>query len=234
MQKIILIVIFLLLISGRMSFAEETLVMGVVTDESERTFRIAENLLQEISKKMGVEIKLTSLPAKRAIVSLKNGKIHGEFSRIASYQDSVPGAIKVKEPITSLPLHVYTVSQNFKVNGWDSLEPYSIVTVRGYSFVDNYLRDHKTYAVGSAKFAFGFLKAERADLFISDHLTASSILDSPDFDSESIKKLEPPVTVLNTYTFFSPKHPDFVESYHKALVEVKEEGVYQRIITETK
>ncbi len=232
----IFIFIFLNFISVRICVAEESLIIGMGgTKANERIFRASTKLLQDISIKMGVKIKLISLPGERATIMLKQGDIHAEFSRIASYQDEVSAvAIKVDEPIASIPYHIYTVSHDFRVNGWESLKPYNIVTVRGLYFVKKYLKDHKTQAVESAKNAFHFLKIKRADLFIETPLIADPFLNSPDFDNSGIKRLEPPVDFLHTYTFFSLKHVDLAKKYHKALLETKKEGTYYKIQAETK
>lgn len=119
------------------------------------------------------------------------------------------------------------------VKSWDSLKPYKIVHVRGHIFIETYLNNHKTFAVNSAKAAFLFLKVKRADLYIEEILTATPILNSPEFDGSGIRRLEPPVAILNTYTFFSSKFPDYAKKYHEALVEIKKEGIYQKIFLET-
>lgn len=229
----ILIVLFLL--NSNVSNAEENLIIGMGgVKTNERVFKIGENILWEISKRMGVKIQLISLPALRATKMLRKGEIHAELSRIAAYKKKILTAIKVSEPIASLPFHAYTLLQNFTVKGWRSLKPYEIVYIRGHTFVDTYLNNHKTYAVDSARAAFRFLKAKRTDIYVEDILTAAPILNSTEFNNSGIKRLEPPVAFLSTYTFFSSKYPDFAKSYYKALVEIKKEGIYQKIFSETR
>lgn len=223
----------LFLLNSSASTAGESLIIGIAgVKTNERAFRIGKNILQEISKRMNVKIQLISLPAKRALIMLREGAIHAELTRVAAYKKKVPTAIKVEEPITSLPYHAYT-QKKIIVDGWDSLKPYKIVHVRGHIFIETYLTNHKTFAVNSAKTAFLFLKAKRADLYIEEILTSTPILNSPEFDDSGIKRLDPPLAILNTFTFFSSKFPDYAKKYHKALVGIKKEGIYQKIFSET-
>ncbi len=235
-MKKISIVLVLFFICIRVGAAEESLIIGMGgSAENERVFRIGENLLSEISKRTGVKMQLIALPAKRATKMLRNGTIHGELSRIAQYKKEIPSAIKVEEPIASLIFYAYSSSlKKITVNGWKSLKPYKIVFIRGHVFVETHLNNQKIYAVNSAESAFRFLQLKRADLFVIDSLTASSFLSFPDFDHRSITKLEPPVDILNTYTFFSSKYSDFAKRYSKALVEMKKEGIHKKIMMETK
>lgn len=165
---------------------------------------------------------------------LRDGGIHAELTRVAAYNNKVPTAIKVEEPITSLPYHAYTLSKDIVIDGWDSLRSYKIVHVRGHIFIEPYLKNHSTFAVNSAKTAFLFLKAERADLYIEEILTANPILNSPELAGSGINRIDPPLAILNTYTFFSSKFPDYAKQYHKSLVEIKKEGIYKKIFLETK
>ncbi len=234
MKKLNCVILVVFLLNVSIAYAGEHIVIGIGNfDANDHVFRVGKNLLHEISKRMGVEIKLIPLPSERATYMLQHGKIHAELSRIDSYKNKVETAIKVEEPIASFPFHAYTLSQDIRIDGWDSLKPYKIVYVRGYVFPKIYLKNHNTHVVNSVKAAFAFIKSKRADLYIEEILTATSVLNSPDFDSTGIKRLEPPVTFLNTYTFFSSKYSDYAKSYHNALVEIKEKGIYQKILSET-
>ena len=218
-----------------MSRATEGLIIGFVADKSERSYRIGDRLLQEISKKMQIKITLISLPGKRAVVLLREGKIHADLSRIAAFQKRVPEAIRIEEFLASTPYYVYSsLAESFPVDDWDSLKPYKIVTVRGLVFIDQYLSEHHTHKVGSMKAAFGFIKNKRADLYIENVLAASAFLQSDDFDSEGITRLEPAIAILKSYTFFSARYPNFAKKYQQALEAIKEEGIYQDVFRETK
>lgn len=197
-------------------------------------YRASEQLLLAISKKLGITIELIPLPAKRATLWLKNGKIHGELGRLAIYSEVVPSAIKVPEPIITLPYYAYTNITGFMFTGLDSLKGHRIVTIRGFALANIILKDFETYQVASMMDAFEFIKANRAEFFIGNPMFAEEILNDKAFYPAGIRRLEPPVATWSSYTFFSGAFPQLAEDYHHALVELKDSGRYQKILADTK
>ncbi len=211
--------------------AKETVVVAIANSlGSEKSFMTAQALLNAIARKMGVSIELISLPAKRITLMLRKGEIHADFSRIKEYQNDVATAIRVDEPILTLPYHAYSTTESISINGWNNLESYNIVGVRGFVFVENYLKNHKIYHVDSADTALKFLKAGRADIFIETSLVVSNIMSNPDLDLSGIYQLEPAIQHLNSYTFFSEKYAHHVEPFNRALLEIKADDTYNKIL----
>ncbi len=159
MMKTHLVFAVCLLIFGQTSYAAETIVIGLAgPTQIERGYRIGQRLTEELSKRISIPIELIPLPAQRARVWFKEGRIHAELSRIAAYQEYFPTAIRVEEPIGSMTFYVYTLSHDFKVNGWESLRPYKIVTLRGLVYIDQFLENHDTFSVTDTLQAIEFLK----------------------------------------------------------------------------
>lgn len=235
MNKTCRILLLLSLFSTETTAATEKMIFGLVAEKNNRVFALATNFLKVMSEKLAVDIELISLPGKRAAVWLQSGKIHADLSRIAAYQKRVPNSIKIPEPLLSVPYYAYSSqTDKIRVDGWDSLKPYKIVSIRGYALTDEYLKHHDTHKVGSIKAAFGFLQAKRAELFIIDLLSAETYFATAESKREGITKLEPPVALFNTYTFFSSKYPRMANRYHQALNEMKREGTLLKILLETK
>ena len=106
------------------SFAAEKMIVAIFdVHDSSRTFK-QEALLQQVAKKMGLEIKLKVFPPKRAELMLQVGAIHAELYRTMSYSLSNPEAIKVSEPIAETPFYAYTTIENSNITDWESLKPY--------------------------------------------------------------------------------------------------------------
>lgn len=232
-MKIIISLIISLLFS-QYSNAKEPLKFSFVIPENTQAFKIAKQLIKEISSRMTRDIVLLYYPAQRSKRLLERGLIHAELSRVASFQNLVPSAIRVEEYVTKIPYYAYSsMADVFTVKGWNSLKPYSIVIVRGFQFSEHYLQHHKTHKVGSSLAAFKFIKAKRADIFVESSLLAESILGVDGFDREGITRLEPPVDYLKAYTFFSHKYPKLAEQYESALINIKAEGILKKIINGT-
>ncbi|EPJ54160.1 MAG: hypothetical protein OFPI_07530 [Osedax symbiont Rs2] len=220
--------------SGTTDPEQKILVALGGTGEQARVFRIAKRLLAEISKLSGLQLNLIYLPTKRATAMLRSGKIHAEMARIANYQQHVPDAIRITESVAGIAVHVYTVNANFKVAGWASLKPYTVLRVYGWLYTMQNLRQHQTYTVVTPLEGFRLLEAHRADVFPLDTLSASGLLSLPEFKNTQIKRLAPPIHMLHTYTFFAAKYPLLALRYQKALIELKQLGIYQQILKDTK
>jgi len=229
------VLIVLVMLSGKLFAEQKKLLIGVADGKPHhRDFKVAERLFQEISLRIQVPFTLLPLPSERATWEFKKGLIDAEAGRIAKYIEKVSGAIRVTEPIVSVPLYAYSLDSEIQINGWTSLAGYRLVTVRG-SYVNKvYLLDYHPYLIGSLEQAFGFLQADRADILISSPVFADPILNSLAFKGHKIKRLEPPLEILGLYTFFLAKHSLIAEKFQQALVDMKKEGVYHKIFSETK
>ena len=216
--------------------ASEPVIMVALggTGQQSRVFRIAQQLLAEISTLSGLNLKLTYLPTKRATAMLRSGEIHAEMARIASYQQYVPDAIRITESVAGIAVHVYTVAADFEVDGWASLMPYTVLRVYGWLYTMQNLRQHQTFTVVTPLEGFRLLEAHRADVFPLDTLSAAGLLSLAEFKNTRIKRLEPPVHMLHTYTFFAAKYPQLARRYQKALIELKQLGIYQKVLNDTK
>jgi len=232
MRIIIFCIIFLLF--NQYSSANEPLKFSSVIPENTHAFKIAKQLVKEISSRMNRDIVLLYYPVKRSIHLLERGFIHADLSRVASFQNLVPSAIRVEEYVTQIPYYAYSSMPDvFKVEGWNSLKPYSMVIVRGFQFSEHYLQHHKTHKIGSSLAAFKFLRAKRADIFVESSILAESTLRMDGFDTEGITRLEPPVDYLKSYTYFSHKYPKLAEQYASALISIKAEGILKKILNGT-
>ena len=146
----------------------------------------------------------------------------------------MPSAIRVAEPLVSYPLWVFTSIPDIKASGWNSLAKYKIVTVTGWLYINEKLGDFKTLEVATPKQALRILNIKRAEVFISDQVTAAGIMSGNDFDGSGIVKLEKPIDFIHEYTYFSAKYPELASAYNIALIELKTSGKYAEVFNNTK
>jgi len=230
MNKIVIFLFLSISLLAQPSVAAEKMIVAIIdVHETSQTFKQSKALLQQIAKKMGLEIKLKAFPPKRAELMLQVGAIHAELYRTMSYSLSNPKAIKVSEPIAETPFYAYTTIENSNITDWESLKPYKIVTIRGFAFVNQYLSDHDTHAVNTIEQAVRFLHAKKADVFVSDPFSINETFQSTKLDSTSIRKIYPAMTTLKVYTYFSSIYPALAKRFNRALIEVKRDDKYSGI-----
>jgi len=213
----------------------QTLNMVFSAKEDADIFKKAQRLIEKINKRANINIKLVSMPRKRAELELlKNKYIHATFARIKEFQKNNSDLIMAEEPIANIPLIIYThKTLNFTASSWNSLKEFKIVYVRGTTYIEKYFKNHRQlHALTSEKQAFRFLAAKRADIFISTPLIAESILESKEFEESGIKALTPPLKFIDTYSFFNKDYKDIVKKYNNALISLKKDGSYYDVVYE--
>lgn len=236
-----LIVMFFCLCFYNTVMAEETprkITFGVAgITEQDRPFKLGTKILKEISKKIGHEIELIALPHKRAKFMLKKGQIDAELARVSEYAVFSDSLIMVNEPIVKLPFYMYSTNSNIKITDIkdiENLKRLRVVTLRGQEFLKRYLNDFNLSFVDSIKSGFLFLYKDRADIFITNGISASTVLNSLEQKKLGINRIEPPIAIVNGYTFFTANNAEIAKKFEKALIEIKEEGIYDKIFSETK
>ncbi len=228
---ILLITLFIILLSS-IANAEEIKMVLTVKKESE-AFKLAEKITQKLGEKMGIKISLIYMPRKRATYELINSTaIVADLARIAEFSESDPSLIRINEPFIKVPYFVYAnKSVDFEVKGWKSLTPYSVVYVRGTKMIDVYLKNHKRlHAISTEEQAFKFIAAERADILISTPLIANPILNSSALKDKGIRVLSPTLHFMLLYTFFNKKNAKYVQRFNEALISIKRDGTYAKIL----
>lgn len=214
------------------SQAEEDIIFAVDFSSDHKLFNIGEQVLEEISKRVGEPMKLISVPAKRSSILLKKKEIDAELARIGEYEEKVSFAIKVVEPIVEVSQHAYSYNLDIVVNSWESLRPYRIVALRGSWIVETYMPDHEVVWVGSMDAAFKFLMRGRADLFIAPSARTDMFLTSFGDRSKDIRRLEPAVHLTQDFTFFNPEYSKLALRYEEALKAMKADGSYKSILSQ--
>ena len=194
-----------------------------------RSFKVIEEILDTVSVKMDVKLTLVSMPAKRSQVLLNKGLIVGEIARGKGYQKEVPNAIRIERPVITLPIHAYTTTLEFDIDGWNSIRNYSIVILRGVHF-DTKLEEFDINYVNSNTIGFHFLEAKRADIFAVDLIGALAILEEIDPKGAKFKRLEPALEYTAKYAYISDKYAYLADKLNNTLNEIIKDGTMYKMI----
>jgi ABC-type amino acid transport substrate-binding protein len=238
MIKLILIIKLLLILNLTTSlYAVEILKFSVTTGTKEtRLVMGSEAILKKIGKKIGVSFVLEVLPGKRADKYLEKSLIDGDIGRILEFGQIYPHLIRIEEPIASFPYYAYAAKHEIKIKKWLDLKPYSVVYVAGTTYIEANLKPihNKLHTIGSIKQAVRFIAAKRADIFVSSPLEMEEFQKSGELRMLGINKSQTPISTLNFYTYFQPKHALIAKKYNLALKQLKMDGTYMKILQQTK
>ena len=228
-----LILLTLLLFGNCHSLHADTLTFGITVSPDETAlFKGVQDIADAITKDLDTDIKVIHLPTKRAELWLKNGILDGDMIRVDGLENTIPGLIKVEEPIALDEIRVYSNRTDIDIDGWQSLKPYKIVYVRGTQYIANNLKPfhQNLYPVDTAKQAFLFLAAGRADALVTTPAIGAPLLNN--LNLNGIKPLFPPVDKIFFYIYVLPKHKKLAQELDHGLKQIKNNGIREKIDTD--
>jgi len=231
MMKLRLIpLVFLWLVSSYC--IAETLVIRTGLEEASKGFQIARSLADEIQRRTDLTIDFIHLPAKRSLNYLESGIIDGEWSRVANFGTELPGLIRISEPVATHYYIAYTINKDIVIDSWESLKPYSVAYLRGWTVIDNKLGSvhNNLIPVNSVEAGLNFITAGRADVFVSIPFFVDEVLNHREWKGSTIRALQAPVDSLNVYIYLLPKHAVAGIKIVDALKSMKADQSYDEII----
>jgi len=230
----LLTIAFLFVLASSTSGIAETLRLRTGLDETSKSFHVIQSLANEIMRRTDITIKFIHLPAKRTINYLEAGLIDGDFSRVSNFGSEVPGLIRIPEPIATHPYVAYTINEDIVVNSWNSLKPYSVIYIGGWTVVEEKLTPihDNLITVNSVEAGLNVIAAGRADIFISIPFLVNEFLKQKEWKGKPIRELQPPFDLLNSYVFLLSKHAVAGRKMNKALKEMKADNSYYEIVEE--
>ena len=140
--KVFFVFLILLLWSGELQSQEtyqKTIHFGTLNSPRTKVYQRAFALLTEAFKRNGLGFSMEVLPGKRSLMYVSQGVIDGDAFRVhtLNQSDEYPEIVRVDEPILIIDQSVWS-KKDIKVDGWESLKPYSIVYERGTLFIEKH------------------------------------------------------------------------------------------------
>lgn len=172
-----LIVSLFLLIIPATAFAEET-TMNFVRIDGSADQAVSEKLIFEIYRRAGIEITITPMPSKRALLESSEGIKDGETMRIGSVGIKYPTLIRVPTPISSIRTQAFAKKgSGFTLKDSNDLKKYDIVILRGGQHTTDITRGLKNVQeISKLSLLMRFVQEGRADIALSGRLTGLSLL----------------------------------------------------------
>lgn len=207
------------------SFAKEQLVLAKI--EGSNLSDISERVLTEAYHKIGIDIVVKTLPARRAILSANNGEVGGELHRVKGINKKYTNLEMVPISINHVEGVVFSKNKEFIVEGWESLRPYKIGIIRGVIYTEKGTTGMQVYPATTNEQLFKMLDMDRLDIGILNRITGLLYIDK--LKLNTIKALEPPVEKLPLYHYLHKKHVDLIPKITEVLSVMKKEGRIKQI-----
>ncbi len=225
-MKSILLIIFFVVCSARIAFAQNSLVFSRAgsVDGLEATSEI---ILKEAYRKIGIEFSLKTFPAERSLVNSNNGFVDGELNRIAGLEQEYPNLVMVPVPINEIEGVVFAKSNDISVHGWDDLKPYKIGFRIGIKFAEQGTLGMDVYPAPTYDLAFNMLDKGRVDLVVG--VKQEGLLLIKKLKLKNIKIMEPPIIQEALYHYLNIKHINLLPEITRELQFMAKEGRIKEI-----
>jgi ABC-type amino acid transport substrate-binding protein len=186
-------------------------------------------ILKAVYQCLGITVEFVDLPAKRALAESSLGRVDGEVHRILAVQSEFPSLIPVRPSINYIEPSAFVKQRDFRVDGWNSIAPYSIGIVRGVGSSERGTKGmSKVEAVASMDQLMQMLASGRIDVAVNDRFSGVLINKKLRLD-KTLQPLSPALEHIPLYHFLHERHRDLVPRVEKVLQGMEANGELERL-----
>jgi polar amino acid transport system substrate-binding protein len=168
--------------------------------------KVASEILKVAYRRLGIEVVFEAIPQARSLIMSNEGKIDGEVTRLAGLEAQYPNLMMVPVVLIEQKGMAFTrKDKTFPLNGWDSLRPYSIVTLNGAKWsTDGTMGMDRVDIVTQPEQMFKMLEMGRVDVALGPRLTGMVQIMQLGFTD--ILPIEPPLVINKLYHYLNIKY----------------------------
>lgn len=190
-----------------------------------------DTLAPAVFKRIGIDAKLTRVPAERALLNVDSGLDDGDFFRAPDIEQDYPQLLRVPEPVMVYDFVAYTRRPDLRLGNWADLQPYSVAYPSGWKIFENNVKNVQDLTVTpSIRELFPLLEADRVDVILISRWAAVPLIRQHGY---KYRALDPPLARVNMYMYLNKKHATLVPRLAQALKDMKADGSYKKIYDET-
>ncbi len=201
------------------------LVLGktlVISTQNQHLMRICEAVVSEALLASDLTVEYRSYPSSRALQMSNSGATDGELCRIKGIERKYPNLIRIDPLVVPAVVHVFSRDVEFRIDGWHSLEPYSIAIHRGHIYAERATRGMRAQAIGTDLQILRMLKNQRTDVAVLLTTDALKIMHAERIGN--IKVLFPRLVNMSVYFYLHRKHADLVPRISASLEKMAANG----------
>ncbi len=207
--------------------------LTISTNNTPMDRRVLEQVSREAFRRIGVDFKLLSLPSERSLHSANQGEVDGEGLRVAGLSGQYPQLLQVPESYTRISFVAFSSDPAIDLSrGWESLKPHSVVFITGWKMFEAHASGARVVnKVDTPEQVFRMLQSGRVDLALYTQADGLALVKSMGFSSVAL--LSPPLQEVDMYLYLNQKHRALVPKLSQALRDMKADGSYRRILSNT-
>jgi len=186
-------------------------------------------ILIAVYAKLGVRVELVAVPAKRSLIESSEGRLDGEVQRVLDVENEYPTLLPVREPINYIEPSVFTRHVQFRVDGWESIRPYSIGIVRGVGSSERGTRGApRVEAAPAMEQMMQMLANDRVDIAVNDLFSGLLVNARLGLDKQ-LRPLSPPLQHIDLYHFLHVSHRALIPEVERVVKQMRASGELERL-----
>ncbi len=187
-------------------------------------------LAQEACSRIGVGIKLVSLPSERSLQAANQGEVDGEGLRVAGLEETYPNLLRVPERFIGISFVAFASNPAITLTeGWASLKPHRVAFINGWKMFETHATGARVvHKLDKAEQLFQMLAAGRIDLAL--YTLADGLALVRQLGLSGIAPLTPALRDVDMFLYLHQRHQSLVPRLAAALREMKTDGSHQRIL----
>ncbi|MFD2230399.1 hypothetical protein [Alkalimarinus sediminis] len=210
-----------LVISLLLGFAINTSadnVMRFTTSSSVDAFPEVIEMFSTMYARVGYRIEITRLPERRSLYEASNrGGVDGELARVKEAEPLLSELIRIPVPVVDIAASAFVKDVTIKVNGWKSLTPYKLGSLRGILGVERKLVGLYSIEAGSPSQLLELLERGRIQIAVMPKPMGEFALKRLPYN---IKVIEPPIDTFSVYHYVNKRHKALVPQLTAILSEL--------------
>jgi polar amino acid transport system substrate-binding protein len=212
----------------RSALAQESAPMQISTLlEIDPATVIAERVLQEAYRRLGMAMVVIKVPGERSLFSADHGQVDGELYRKLGMEREYPNLRIVPVPLLTYEIVIFTLGTTFVVNGWDSLRPFTIGFVKGIKIIEQNTQGMKLEPTATMRQAFLKMTLGRSDIVLANRNSGLAVL--KEMKLQDVKILEPPLATFPVFHYLHKKHEALIPKLTAVLQQMQKEKAIEKI-----
>lgn len=185
------------------------------------------SLLHEAYRRIGLDLTADLLPRERAILAADRGVTDGDVIRIAGLEALYPNLMPVPEPVAHFETIAFTTGFGFKVDGWESLRPYSLCILRGMKIAEQHTEGMRRVLANTNDQAIMMLRSNRCEVAVLGHEVWPDV---ERLQAGPLRALEPPITSFPLFHYVNRRHAGLVPKLTDALQRMRRDGTIAALL----
>ena len=183
----------------------------------------AQAVLQRAYDKLGIILKATPMPLRRALQMANAGKVDGDLMRTQATLLEEEQLIMVRVPVVHLVMAVYKRGHCPARIGVDELRGQRVAYVRGTRVLEQLIPTTSAqFGTVSARDSLRHLQRRIAEYMVSEEVEADAVLAGKGFDT--ICKVQEPLLVTDLFHSLHKRHAELVPRLERVLKEMSASG----------